>query len=199
MDMPDSPKSLSFYKDLIRSVYENHSKRIITLSEYVPSAVLIPLFEKHDETYLLFTQRSMTVRHHKGQISFPGGARENLDESLMVTALRETEEEIGLPAKAVEIIAELDDMITPTNFRVTPFAGIIPYPYAFKIDQEETSHLIEIPLGHLLNEAHHRLGYRRLFNQTHEVHYYDYQEHTVWGVTGFILYELLEKIRMHLP
>lgn len=191
--MPNQP----VHKDLIRSIYQNHSRRAITLSGLLPSAVLVPLFEKNHETHLLFIQRSLTVRHHKGQVSFPGGARDASDKTLAETALRETEEEIGVPAGAVEVIAELDDTVTPTNFRVTPFAGIIPYPYAFKIDRQETAALIEIPLSHLLNDAHHRLGYRRLFNRTHEVHYYDYREHTVWGVTGFILYELLEKIKAH--
>ncbi len=65
------------------------------------------------------------------------------------------------------------------------------------MNPHETAELIEIPLAHLLNDQHHRLGYRRLFNKTIEVHYYDFQEHTVWGVTGFILFELLEKLKSH--
>ncbi len=195
--MSHHPANLIFYKNLIRSIYQDHPRRNITLPGFLPSAVLVPLFEKNHETYLLFIQRSLTVRHHKGQVSFPGGARDASDKTLAETALRETEEEIGVPAGAVEVIAELDDTVTPTNFNVTPFAGIIPYPFAFRINSQETAGLIEIPLSHLLNDAHHRLGYRRLFDRTHEVHYYDYLEHTVWGVTGFILFELLERIRAH--
>jgi 8-oxo-dGTP pyrophosphatase MutT (NUDIX family) len=193
--MPELLKSLSFYKDLIRANYRDHAKRKMDLPGFTPSAVLVPLFEKNGRAYLLFIKRSLTVTHHKGQISFPGGARDASDKSLLDTALRETEEEIGVGPPAVEIIAELDDMVTPTHFTVTPFAGIIPYPYDFKIDPQETSEVIEIPLQHLLNDAHHRLGYRRFMNKTHEVHYYDYESHTVWGVTGFILNEFLRKIK----
>jgi 8-oxo-dGTP pyrophosphatase MutT (NUDIX family) len=188
--------NLQFYKDLIYSVYQNHSKRRIDFPGFVPSAVLIPLFEKQNEPHILFIKRSLTVRHHKGQISFPGGACDASDRDLLDTALRETDEEIGVSPSSVEMIAELDDIVTPTNFRVTPFAGIIPFPYAFKIDPQETSELIEIPLAHLLNDSHHRLGYRRVFNQTHEVHYYDYKDYTVWGVTGLILHELFQKMKI---
>lgn len=188
--------SLENYKLRIRSIYKQHDKRRIELGSLIPASVLIPFFEKNGQVHILFAKRTQNVRHHKGQISFPGGAFDPQDKDLLQTALRETEEEVGLKKEDVEIVAELDDMFTPTNFRVTPFAGFIPYPYAFKLNPHETAELIEIPLSHLLNERHHRLGYRRLFNKTVEVHYYDYKEHTVWGVTGLILFELLEKIKL---
>ena len=180
---------------LIRSIYKQHEKRRIDLGSQVPASVLIPFFEKEGRIHILFAKRTQTVRHHKGQISFPGGAWDPEDKDLSVTALRETEEEIGIKKENIDIIAELDDMITPTNFRVTPFAGIIPYPYELKLNPHETAELIEIPLSHLMNDQFHRLGYRRFLNKTFEVHYYDYQAHTVWGVTGLILFELLEKMK----
>lgn len=192
--MPDID-NLDTCKNLIRSIYERHDKRRIDLGAQTPAAVLVPVFEKDKKVHILFAKRTQTVRHHKGQISFPGGALDPGDESLSHAALRETEEEIGIKKETVEIIAELDDMYTPTNFRVTPFAGIIPYPYSYSLNPHETAEIIEIPLSHLLDDRHHRLGYRRFMNKIIEVHYYDYKDHTVWGVTGYILFELLEKIR----
>src|SRR5262245_56549999 len=90
-----------------------------------PAAVLVPFLEKEGETYLLFTRRTESVRDHKGQISFPGGARDPGDPSLRETALRETEEEIGVPRHAVEVLGELDDYVTVTNYMITPYVGII--------------------------------------------------------------------------
>ncbi|MBL7994584.1 CoA pyrophosphatase [bacterium] len=187
--------NLDVCRNLIRSIYDKHDKRRIETGSQIPASVLIPFFEKDGQTFILFAKRTQTVRHHKGQISFPGGALDGIDKDLLHAALRETEEEIGIKKDNVDVIAELDDMVTPTNFHVTPFVGIIPYPYEFNLNPHETAELIEIPLSHLLNNQYHRLGYRRFLNRTYEIHYYDYKEHTVWGVTGLILFELLEKLR----
>ncbi len=192
--MPDAI-DLRTCSNLIRSIYKDHDKRHLELGSQVPASVLVPFFEKNREVHILFAKRTETVRFHKGQISFPGGALDPEDKDLMAAALRETEEEIGIKVTDVDIIAELDDMVTPTNFRVTPFVGIIPYPYEARLNPHETAEIIEIPLSHLMNEQYHRRGYRRFMNRTYEIHYYDFEEHTVWGVTGFILFELLEKLR----
>jgi 8-oxo-dGTP pyrophosphatase MutT (NUDIX family) len=193
--MPE-PIDLTTCVNLIRSIYERHDKRRIELGTQTPASVLVPFFEKAGQVHILLAKRTETVRFHKGQISFPGGALDAGDKDLSYAALRETEEEIGIPKKDIKIIAELDDMFTPTNFRVTPFAGVIPYPYDAKLNPHETAQIIEIPLSHFLDQRHHRLGYRRFMNKTYEVHYYDFEEHTVWGVTGFILFELIEKIKL---
>lgn len=178
----------------IRLVSASHSRREIPLGEWTPSAVLIPLFAKEERSHVLFAKRTLTVRHHKGQISFPGGAADGQDESLMETALREAEEEIGLRASDVTVLAELDDLVTPTGFRITPFVGVIPYPYSFRLNHHETAELIEVPVTHLLSPSHHRIGYRRHQNRVHEIHYFDFEGHTIWGATGNILYALLNKI-----
>lgn len=187
-----SDSSFEIYQSRIRSI---RHKASLELGSFVPAAVLIPFYEKNSEPFLLFAKRTQTVRHHKGQISFPGGAYEPNDPDLRHTALRETEEEIGLDQSHVNILAELDDMFTPTCFRVTPFVGTIPYPYSFKINPHETAELIEVPLRHLLIESNHRIGYRMFQNRIYEIHYYDYSEHIIWGVTGQILNDLLKKIQ----
>lgn len=196
--MPHPLEDLNTLRTLIRQVYEGHEKRILPAGQNTQAAVLIPLFLKEKKIHVLFTKRTETVRTHKGQIAFPGGARDAEDNDLQYTALRETEEEIGIPGNTVEILAETSPMVTPTQFHVTPFIGIVPYPFDWKINPYETESIIEIPLSHLLDERHHRKGFRMWQDRTYEIHYFDYQEHTVWGVTGFIVYEFLEKLRPHL-
>ena len=105
--MPDI-NNLAECKSLIRTIYEQHNKRRIELGSQTPAAVLVPLFEKNRQVNILFAKRTQTVRHHKGQISFPGGALDPGDRDLSRAALRETEEEIGIRQESVEIIAELE-------------------------------------------------------------------------------------------
>src|SRR4030065_2891702 len=98
------------------------------------AAVLIPLFKKDGESYILFTRRTDTVEHHKDQISFPGGRQDKKDKDLLATALREAREEMGIEEKDVHILGELDDICTATtDFCVSPFVALLPYPYPYKV------------------------------------------------------------------
>lgn len=178
----------------IETIGRRHAKHTLPLESFTAAAVLVPVFVKEGEPHLLFTKRTSTVRHHKGQISFPGGAMDPDDGSLAATALRETHEEIGVDPAHVRLLAELDDMVTPTLFRVTPFVGTIPYPYGFQINADETDELIEVPWSHLSDPSHHRVGTKTFAGRTYEVHYYDYLHHTIWGVTGHIVRGMLMKM-----
>ena len=101
--------------------------------KYYHAGVLIPLFRENGKYKILFTKRTDMVEHHKGQISFPGGGVEKDDRSVMETALRETQEEIGLMKEEVEILGRTDDILTlVSNFVITPFVGLIPFPYDFE-------------------------------------------------------------------
>ena len=106
----------------------------------------MPVFLKKGQYHLLFIQRTERVKYLKGQISFPGGAYEKNDGLILNTALREAEEEIGLIPKDVQILGELDDVLTATsNYIISPFVGLIPYPYDFRPDKWETEELLEVP------------------------------------------------------
>jgi 8-oxo-dGTP pyrophosphatase MutT (NUDIX family) len=133
-------------RNVIEKLKEALAKRqVVRLSDSKMrvSAVLVPIFMKSGQYHLLFIQRTERVKEHKGQISFPGGAYEKADELLLNTALREAEEEIGLAPGDVEVLGELDDMLTvATNYVISPFVGLIPYPYKFKLDNWETEELI---------------------------------------------------------
>ena len=95
------------------------------------AAVLVPLFVRDGLLWVLFTRRTETVEHHRGQISFPGGAAEPGDESLLATALRETEEELGIASGDIRVLGSLSPIETVTDFYVAPFVAAIPHPYVF--------------------------------------------------------------------
>ena len=114
-------------------------KHYISETNLIPAAVLVPIFLKQGQYYILFTKRTEKVKEHKGQISFPGGSYEEGDRTLLNTALRESAEEIGLRPKDVEILGELDDGLSLTsNYVISPFVALIPWPYKFIKNKDET-------------------------------------------------------------
>ena len=140
-------------KQRLGQALSQREKRHIVDTRRVSSAVLIPIYYKERQYHILFTQRTEKVKDHKGQISFPGGAYEEEDETLLNTALREAAEEIGLMASDVEVLGELDDVLTiSTPYIISPFVAAIPWPYQFKLDEFETEEIIEIPISSLLNK-----------------------------------------------
>ena len=160
------------------------------------SAVLVPVFLKNGQYHLLFIQRTERVKEHKGQISFPGGSYEKADGSLLNTALREAQEEIGLAPNDVQILGELDDTATATsNYIISPFIGLIPYPYSFKPDKWETEELIEIPIIALLDKNCFREGITVQNGQEIDTYFYQYGDRSVWGATAKILWQFLEIFR----
>jgi 8-oxo-dGTP pyrophosphatase MutT (NUDIX family) len=156
------------------------------------SAVLVPIFKKNGQYHLLFMQRTERVKDHKGQISFPGGAYEKEDNELLNTALREAEEEIGLAPHDVEVLGELDDMLTvATSYIISPFVGLIPYPYPFKLDHFETEELIEVPIATLLNKNCFSESKSISNGQEIELYFYKYENKVIWGATARILKQFL--------
>ncbi len=196
IELEKSLKLCQEEKDLINHIaiklaHHKPQKFIYKKTKSKPAAVLIPIFFKKNQAHLLFTKRTEYVEHHKGQISFPGGSRDDNDGSLMLTALRETEEEVGIKSNDVTILGKTDMFLTNTHFLVTPFVGYYKYPYPYNINDGEIDRLIEIPLAHFFNDdifaikSYEKDGYRW------QVHYYKYGKEQVWGVTGFLLSNFL--------
>jgi 8-oxo-dGTP pyrophosphatase MutT (NUDIX family) len=180
----------------LKKALARRQKQTVVDPGRVPSAVLIPIYKKDGQYYLLFIRRTMTVKTHRGQISFPGGGWDEEDAGLRDTALREAREEVGLRSKDVTILGELDDAITTTsNYIVTPFVGMIPYPYRFTREKREVAGLIRVPLAALLNEDTKRL-YVEVYKgkKTASFAYY-YRDKVIWGATARILEKLLDVIR----
>jgi 8-oxo-dGTP pyrophosphatase MutT (NUDIX family) len=174
-------------EEKLKRLLNNKNKAITNRPDLHPAAVLIPLFQKNRETHILLTKRTDKVRHHKGQISFPGGGFHYEDLDCLTTALRETEEEIGLEMDAVEVLGELDHMITLSHFRICPYVGIIPYPYPFRLSCFEVERLIELPLDYLLKEAEIREARFSYEGRSVVNLCLDYQGDIIWGATARIL------------
>jgi len=180
-------------KQRLRQAFSQRQKQHIVDASRVPSAVLVPIYYKQGEYYILFTKRTGKVKEHKGQISFPGGAYQDGDRTLVDTALRECAEEIGLTADRVEVLGELDDNITlKTGYIISPFVAIIPWPYPFKVDQWETKEIIEVPISALLDKSSLRQETEIIDGKTVTAYFYHYQGRVIWGATARILNQFLD-------
>jgi len=180
----------------LKKALSRRQKQGIVNDSRVPAAVLVPLYEKDGQSYIVFIKRTQTVREHKGQIAYPGGGRESGDKTLLDTAIRESHEEIGVLPKDVEILGELDDVITTTsNYIVTPFVGCIPYPYRFVKNPNEVEKIIGVPISALLDNQ--CLKSATEYHEGKEVGSweYHYQGYVIWGATARILYKFLEIYR----
>jgi 8-oxo-dGTP pyrophosphatase MutT (NUDIX family) len=183
------------FMDDLRNALSKKERRVIEHLLFAHAAVLVPLFRKGKDCHILFTKRTDQVKHHKGEISFPGGVFDKEDSDLEKTALREASEEIGLKETDVRIIGVLDDIVTVTEFIVTPFVGLIPYPYPFKLSPVEIAELIEVPLSVLLRKD--SCSEREIFRmgRTEIVDAFQYGDHVIWGATARILKQFLGLIQ----
>jgi 8-oxo-dGTP pyrophosphatase MutT (NUDIX family) len=177
----------------LKQALSRRQKQPITEAKLVPSAVLVPIYRREGQYYILFTQRTERVKEHKGQISFPGGARQKGDRTLLDTALRECAEEIGLAPGEVKILGELDDTLTETShYIISPFVGVIPWPYEFKVDGWETEEIIEVPISALMDKDSRPQETKIIGGQQVTSYLYHYQGRVIWGATARILHQFLE-------
>jgi 8-oxo-dGTP pyrophosphatase MutT (NUDIX family) len=197
MSVPDLDERRAF-KERVQAILAGRERGRISDPRLRCAAVLLPLLWKRGEWHVAVTQRTHNVEHHRGQISFPGGACEPGDDGLLDTALRETFEEIGMPPEAVEVLGALDDFPTITYFVVTPFVGVIPHPFAYRVNEAEVEAVVEVPLSFLLAPDHVRVEEREHEGQIYEVLFWDYQEaartYTIWGATARTLRSFLDLI-----
>ncbi|HSK39536.1 MAG TPA: CoA pyrophosphatase [Arenibaculum sp.] len=159
-----------------------------------PAAVLVPVYHHAGEWHILLTERTHTVAEHRGQVAFPGGKADPGDRDRIETALRETEEEIGMPAGHVEVLGVLPDFVTITDYHVTPVVGIIPWPAELRLSAAELSEAFGVPLRWLADPAHLRVEYWNIPGRPDEtpVYFYDYGNHTIWGATARMLHAFVE-------
>ncbi len=169
----------------------------ITEWEARPAAVLIPLYEQDHEWYVLFTERTHTVEHHKGQVSFPGGRVDEEDASRVETALREAEEEIGLRREDVRVLGQLDELLTVTQYRITPVVGVFPWSYPFVLSTAELSEVFGVPLRWLADPANLaiKLHDHPMRGPQIPVYYFYYPGHTIWGATARMVVDLLKVVK----
>lgn len=157
-----------------------------------PAAVLVPLIERADEFFILLTTRTSDLKHHAGQVAFPGGRKEPYDADMIACALRETEEEIGVPRDAVEVLGQLDPYLTITGYEVTPIVGVITPPVVLKPDPVEVADIFEVPLAFLMDPANHRREERMFKGQKRAYYAIPYGKHYIWGATAGMILNLFE-------
>ena len=160
-----------------------------------PAAVLAPLYFHEDRWHLLFTQRTDNLVEHRGQVSFPGGSVDPDDKDRIETALREAEEEIGLKRDDVEVLGVLDELITVTQWRITPVVGSFSYPYDFAVNLDEAESAFGVPLQWLADPANLETQYREPIVPGRKVAVYyfkPYVGHIIWGITARMTLSLLQ-------
>ncbi|MFO7189126.1 MAG: CoA pyrophosphatase [Pseudomonadota bacterium] len=156
-------------------------------SEIRPAAVLVPILVQGGDLRMLFTVRTAHLHDHAGQISFPGGRSDPEDATPVDTALREVQEEIGLPAERIEVIGVLSEYVTVTGYRVTPVVGLIEAPAEPKLDPFEVAEVFDVPLPHLLDARNHQRN--TVIHRGRERHYYavPFGSRYIWGATAGML------------
>ena len=172
-------------------------------SDLPKAAVLIALTEEENPE-VIYTLRSNKVSSHQGEVSFPGGMQEESDTSLIMTALRESEEEIGLPQNCVKILGSLDTMVSRFNVSVTPFVGVIPDDVELNTSSEEIEACFRVPLSFLLKDKRYRNDEVNRNGETFYMPAYKYSSYVIWGLTAMITVNFLNraldaKIDMSLP
>src|SRR3989337_1508239 len=163
------------------------------------AAVLIPLLNQDRLWHVLFTRRTSTLPEHSDQVAFPGGRSDPEDKTLEMTALREAHEEIGVQASDVNILGQLHELRTISNYCVRPVVGVIPWPYDFKLARHEVSRIFTIPVDWLVNVDNHEIRTRELpqpYSPLPVIYFKPYAGELLWGVSAQITLDLLIALRL---
>lgn len=185
---------MSWLEEVERLLQTTPVRRLLPAPGVTRASVLVPLYVAQSELWVLLTRRADSLPHHAGQIAFPGGAVEEGDEDEVATALREADEEIGIPAEKVLVLGQLDDLATPTGFLISPVVGAIPFPFEIKPAAHEVEAVLTVPFSFLANPE-------MVEQQVFEVDggrvvapVYHYRGQRVWGATAKIIGNLVERL-----
>lgn len=175
---------------------ENRAPAVSVIPEHPrPAAVLVPIIEHDTGLTILLTRRADHLSQHAGQISFPGGRVDPDDVDITCAALRETEEEIGLPRQRIELAGFLPDHLIISGYRITPVVGFIKPGFELRIDPAEVAGVFEMPLRHLLDERNHVRRRRQFRGADIELTDVPFGPHHIWGATAGMLLTLYRVLR----
>lgn len=158
------------------------------------AGVLLLLFRKDGELRVLLTKRSAEVEHHKGQVSFPGGSVDAGDADIIATAVRETEEEIGIPAQRIRILGLFDDVWTPSGFSITPVVGYTDAPPEARLSPE-VEEVLEVPVAFFLDPRNERVKQLTREGKLLDVYFYTWGKTEIWGATAWMMRSFLHALR----
>ena len=176
--------------DRLSEILKSRVPEIVSGKDLKPAAVLVPIQEREEGSHLILTRRGHGVNSHRGEIAFPGGKVDSTDLGPLDAALRESEEEIGLHPGDVRVLGRLDPVTAASIYLVTPFVGLIPFPYQFRLNQAETEAVFSIPISSLMEPDCFQVE-RRAGSDRPIYHFYC-QNLDIWGATARIIKQLLE-------
>lgn len=183
----------------MRSDYDLYSDPLAPrpVPEIVPqrAAVLVPIVEREAGPTILLTRRTDHLPTHAGQISFPGGREEPQDKGAIATALRETEEEVGLSRRHVTVAGRLDSYLTVTGYRIVPIVGIVSPPFSLTLQEEEVAEAFEVPLSFIIDPNNHQLHSRKFRGTVRDYYALPYKNFYIWGATAHMLVNLSDVLR----
>jgi 8-oxo-dGTP pyrophosphatase MutT (NUDIX family) len=154
------------------------------------ASVLVPIVNRTPDVTILLTQRTEDMPSHAGQVAFPGGRRQDNDADAVATALRETEEEVGLDRKFIDVIGSYDLYRTGTSYEITPIVGIVTPGFTIRADPREVADVFEVPLDHFLDERNHRIDSRMAQGRERRFYAMPYEGRYIWGATAGMLKNL---------
>ncbi|MEE8371361.1 MAG: CoA pyrophosphatase [Sphingomonadales bacterium] len=166
-------------------------------SGFRKASVLIPIIDRREEPTILLTKRTPHLADHAGQISFPGGSREASDRDAVATALRETEEEVGIEARFIDIIGRLGSYHTSTGFRIAPIVGVLSPELELNIDSHEVAEVFEVPLRFILDPSNYRMESRIWRGEERFFYAVPFEDHYIWGATAAMLVNLYHALLIH--
>lgn len=164
-------------------------------SHLTASAVLVPLIERDNGLQLLLTQRTEHLRHHAGQISFPGGRKDDSDSDLIHTALRETHEEVGIAADSISILGQLPINPTVSGFYIQPIVGLVSNNYQMILSTDEVSEAFEVPLDFLFNTSNQTYQLKEYQGKQYPIYSIPYQHRNIWGATANIIVQFSKLLK----
>lgn len=175
-------------------VQEERNEWVAGGKPLIPAAVLVPLVVHEDGLNVMLTKRTDHLNNHGGQISFPGGRVDDSDRDALHTALRETEEEVGLHSKDIEIIGELDEYIVGTGYLVNPIIGVIEPPFELTLHEGEVAEVFEAPLEFLITPENMKRHAREFEGIKRHYFAITWEEYFIWGATAGMLRNLSQRL-----
>ncbi len=189
--------TLDTYREFLDDIKKRltaYRVREIKSEDLRPASVFMLFMLKEEKPHILLTKRTEKVKDHKGQISFPGGAYDEEDNSLLATAYRETFEEVGITESQIEYIGRFDDYISISGYRVSTYIGSVRFPVEYDLNEHEIDEHIEVPFALFSNLEYDRVEKYYFDGSDHTVYYYLYQGHEIWGLTARIITDFVMKV-----
>jgi len=185
-------KKITYLDKLKENLDQNLNDRD-DFQNLIPSAVLILLYKKNDGIHVVLTKRSMDLKMHKGEFCFPGGIREPIDENLLSTAIRETNEEVGIDSDDVDILGRIPGYVATANHYIVGFVGEVQYGYEYKLNYKEVNSIIQIPITSLRSLSSHRYEYILAKNdKIKKLRCYGFKGNFIFGATALLLSNLIK-------